>query len=203
MEKPAAPDHPIHELLSRRWSPRVFSNRAVPAETLRSLFEAARWAPSSSNEQPWHFLLATQENPTEFSRLLSCLKDGNVRWVKQAPVLMISVTRLTWEEDHTPNRHAFHDIGLAVANLTVQAMAMGLFVHQMAGFMPEKVKELYALPDEYEAVTAITLGYPGDPTSLPDDLKKRELAPRERKPIESFVFHGRWGQVAPLARRPS
>lgn len=198
MEKPARTDHPIHELLARRWSPRAFSNRAVESDKLNSLFEAARWAPSSSNEQPWHFLVATQDDRQEFSRLLSCLKEGNIRWVKHVPVLLISVTRLTWEEDHQPNRHAFHDIGLAVANLTVQAMAMGLFVHQMAGLFPEKVKELYAIPDEYEAVTAIALGYPGDPATLPEDLKKRESAERERKPLDSFVFHGRWGQVAPL-----
>lgn len=198
MEKPAHTDYPIHELLRRRWSPRAFSSRAVEPEVLQSLLEAARWAPSSDNEQPWHFLLATQADPQEFQRLLSCLKDGNIRWVKQAPVLLISVTRLTWEEDHQPNRHAFHDVGLAVANLTVQAISMGLFVHQMAGFFPEKVKELYKIPDEHEAVTAIALGYPGEPDTLPDDLRKRELAGRERKPLDSFVFTGRWGQKSSL-----
>jgi nitroreductase len=174
----------------------------VEPETLRSLFEAARWAPSSSNEQPWHFLVATQDQPEEFQRLLSCLKEGNIRWVKQAPVLLISVTRLTWEEDHQPNRHAFHDIGLAVANLTVQATSMGLFVHQMAGLTPEKVKELYKIPDEYEAVTAVALGYPGEPDTLPEDLRKRELAGRERKRLGKFVFQGTWGQIAPIVAGP-
>ncbi|HET8580161.1 MAG TPA: nitroreductase family protein [Nitrospiraceae bacterium] len=129
MEKPAKTDYPIHEFLSRRWSPRAFSSQRVEPEKLKSLFEAARWAPSSNNDQPWHFLVATQDNPEEFQRLLSCLKEGNIRWVKQAPVLLISVTRLNFEDDNEPNRHAFHDIGLAVANLTVQAMTMGLFVH--------------------------------------------------------------------------
>lgn len=196
MEKPANTDHPIHEFLRRRWSPRIFSAQRVAPETLSSLFEAARWAPSSSNEQSWHFLLATQDEPKEFHRLLSCLTDGNVRWVKHAPVLAISVTRLNFEEDGKPNRHAFHDIGLAVANLTVQATSMGLFVHQMAGFFPEKVKELYEVPDGYEAVTAIALGYPGDPATFPEDIQRRERAERTRKPLTSFLFQGRWGQQA-------
>lgn len=199
MEKPAKTDYPIHDLLRRRWSPRAFSSRPVEPAKLRSLFEAARWAPSSDNEQPWHFLVATQDNPAEFQRLLSCLREGNIRWVKDAPALLITVTRLNWEDDNQPNRHAFHDIGLAVANLTVQAMALGLFVHQMAGFFPEKVKELYAIPAGFEPVTAIALGYPGDPAALPDDLRKRELAERERKPLTSFVFEGRWGQSFPCA----
>jgi nitroreductase len=196
MEKPANTDYPIHEFLKRRWSPRVFSSQRVTPETLSSLFEAARWAPSSSNEQPWHFLLATQDDPQEFQRLLSCLMDGNIRWVKHAPVLAISVTRLNFEEDGKPNRHAFHDIGLAAANLTVQATSMGLFVHQMAGFFPEKVRELYELPNGYEAVTAIALGYPGDPAILPEDLQRRERAERTRKPLTGFLFQGRWGKQA-------
>lgn len=198
MEKPARTDHPIHDLLRRRWSPRAFSNQRVPPETLASLFEAARWAPSSDNEQPWHFLVATQERPQEFQRLLSCLMEGNVRWVQHAPVLLITVTRLRFEEDQSPNRHAFHDIGLAVATLTVEAMARGVFVHQMAGLFPDKVKELYGLPEGFEAVTAVALGYPGDPATLPENLRKREMAERSRKPLSSFVFEGAWGRVSPV-----
>ncbi|MBM4133887.1 MAG: nitroreductase family protein [Nitrospira sp.] len=199
MDKPANPDHPIHEILQRRWSPRAFSSRRVEPETLRCLLEAARWAPSSNNAQPWSFLVATQDDPGEFQRLLSCLREGNIRWVKQAPVLLISVARLNFEDSRQPNRHAFHDIGLAAANLTVQATAMGLVVHQMAGFFPEKVKELYAVPADHEPVTAIALGYPGDPATLPDDLRERESAMRTREPIGAFVFSGRWGQRSPLA----
>jgi nitroreductase len=198
VEKPAQPDHPIHDLLRRRWSPRAFDSRPVEPALLRSLLEAARWAPSSSNEQPWHFLVATKERPEEFQRLLGCLMEGNVRWVRHAPVLLITVTRLRFEEDQSPNRHAFHDIGLAVANLTVEAMARGVFVHQMAGLFPDKVKELYGLPEGFEAVTAVALGYPGDPATLPDNLRQREMAGRSRKPLSSFVFEGAWGRVSPL-----
>ena len=198
MEKPAETRYPIHDLLRRRWSPRAFSERRVEPDTLRSLLEAARWAPSSNNEQPWSFIVATKDDPVEFGRLLSCLVESNIQWAQHAPVLMVSVARLTFEDDGKPNRHAFHDVGLAVANLIVQATALGLVVHQMAGIFPDKIRELYGIPEGYEAVAGIALGYPGDPQSLPDGLRKRELAPRERKHVTEFVFSGRWGQASPI-----
>lgn len=194
MEKPADTQYPIHELLRRRWSPRAFADRRVEAETLRSLLEAARWAPSSSNEQPWSFIMAGKDDEAEFGRLLSCLVEANSIWVQHAPVLMVSVARLSFEEDGKPNRHAFHDVGQAVADLSVEATALGLFVHQMAGFHPDKVRELYGVPKEFEPVAAIALGYPGDPQTLPEKLRQRELALRERKPIAEFVYTGRWGK---------
>jgi nitroreductase len=198
VEKPAKTQYPIHDLLRRRWSPRAFSNRMVEPDTLRSLLEAARWAPSSYNEQPWSFIVATKDDPVEFGRLLSCLVDGNIQWAQHAPVLMVSVARLTFEEDGKPNRHAFHDVGQAVANLIVQATVLGLVVHQMAGIHPEKIRELYRLPEGYEPVAGIALGYPGDPEALPERLRQRELAPRERKPVTEFVFIGHWGRTSPL-----
>ena len=198
MEKPAETQYPIHDLLRRRWSPRAFSDRRVDPAIMRSLLEAARWAPSSYNEQPWSFIVATRDDPVEFGRLLSCLVEGNIQWAQHAPVLMVSVARLYFEDDGKPNRHAFHDVGLAVANLIVQATALGLVVHQMAGIFPDKIRELYGIPEGYEAVAGIALGYPGDPQSLPEGLRKRELAPRERKPLTEFVFSGSWGQTSPL-----
>jgi nitroreductase len=173
----------------------------VEAATMRSLLEAARWAPSSYNEQPWSFIVATKDDPTEFERLLSCLVEGNIQWAQHAPVLMVSVARLTFEDDGKPNRHAFHDVGLAVANLIVQATALGLVVHQMAGILPERVRQLYGVPDQYEPVAGIALGYPSDPQSLPEGLRKRELAPRERKPLTEFVFSEHWGRTSPLVSR--
>ena len=198
MEKPAETQYPIHELLRRRWSPRAFSDRRVDPAIMRSLLEAARWAPSSYNEQPWSFIVATKDDPVEFGRLLSCLVEGNIQWAQHAPVLMVSVARLSFEDDGKPNRHAFHDVGLAVANLIVQATALGLVVHQMAGILPDRVRQLYGVPEQYEPVAGIALGYPGDPQSLPEGLRKRELAPRERKPLTEFVFSGRWGRTSPL-----
>jgi nitroreductase len=198
VEKPADAQYPIYDLIKRRWSPRAFSDRPVEPGTLRSLLEAARWAPSSNNEQPWNFIVATKDDQAEFSRLLSCLVEGNSLWAQHAPVLMVSVARLSFEDDGKPNRHAFHDVGQAVANLIVQATALGLMAHQMAGFHPDKVRELYGVPKEFEPVAAMALGYPGDPQSLPDKLRTRELAPRERKHIAEFVFTGRWGQTSPV-----
>ena len=198
MEKPAATQYPIHDLLRRRWSPRAFSDQRVEPGKLRSLWEAARWAPSSYNEQPWAFIVATKEDEAEYARLLSCLVEGNIQWAQHAPVLMVSVARLSFEEDGNPNRHAFHDVGQAVANLIVQATALGLVVHQMAGIFPDKIRELYGIPEGYEAVAGIALGYPGDPAALPERLRLRELAPRSRKPIQDFVFAGRWGQTSPI-----
>jgi nitroreductase len=198
VEKPADAQYPIHDLIKRRWSPRAFSDRVIEHDTLRSLLEAARWAPSSNNEQPWNFIVATKDDQAEFSRLLSCLVEGNSLWAQHAPVLMVSVARMSFEDDGKPNRHAFHDVGQAVANLIVQATALGLMVHQMAGFHPDKVRELYGVPKEFEPVAAIALGYPGDPKSLPDKLRTRELAPRERKHIAEFVFTGRWGRSSSM-----
>jgi len=197
MEKMADTRYPIHDLLRRRWSPRAFSDRRIEPDTLRSLLEAARWAPSSFNEQPWSFIVATKDDQAEHARLLSCLVEGNIQWAQRAPVLMVSVARLSFEKDRTLNRHAFHDVGQAVAGLSVQATALGLAVHQMAGFHPDKVRELYGVPESFEPVAAIALGYPGDPESLPEKLKQREVAPRERKPLPEFVFSGRWGQASP------
>ena len=198
MEKLAVTHYPIHELLRRRWSPRAFSSRPVKPDTLRSLLEAARWAPSSYNEQPWSFIVATKEDEAEYARLLSCLVEGNIQWAQHAPVLMVSVAKLHFDENGERNRHALHDVGQAVANLIVQATALGLVVHQMAGILPEKVRALYGVPEQYEPVAGIALGYPGDPQSLTEGLRQRELAPRERKPLTEFVFSGRWGQTSPI-----
>jgi nitroreductase len=199
MEKPADVQHPIHDLLSRRWSPRAFADRPVAPDILKSLWEAARWAPSSANEQPWSFLVATKDDAQEFGRMLGCLVEGNQVWAKQAPVLMVSVAAKL-DRDKDPNAHAWYDVGQAVADLSVQATAQGLFVHQMAGILPDKIRELYQIPDTHEPVTGLALGYPGTPEQLSDKLRQRELAPRTRKPIGEFVFTGRWGQASQIVK---
>jgi len=201
MERRADAGHPIHELLRRRWSPRAFdSNKPVEPEKLRSCFEAARWAPSSFNEQPWSFIVATRDKPEEYAKLLECLAEKNQSWAGKAPVLMIGVATLVWSRNGKPNRHAFYDLGQAVAHLTVEATDQGLYLHQKAGFSPDKARETYAIPPTAEAVVAIALGYLGDPGSLPEDLRQRESTPGTRKSITDFVFEGRWGQTAQLAR---
>ena len=194
MEKPAPTDHPVHELLRRRWSPRAFAPRPVEAEKLASLFEAARWAPSSFNGQPWHYIVATRDDQAAFERLLNCLRPQNIQWAQHAPVLIIAVAQLSLGEDRGPNRHAFHDVGLANENLVLQAVALGLVSHQMAGFFPDKARETFDIPEGYEAVTAIAVGYPGNPEDLPPETRARELQPRERRPLREFVFTDGWGR---------
>jgi nitroreductase len=197
-DQTADPQFPILALLRHRWSPRAFADRPVEPEKLCSVLEAARWAPSSYNEQPWSFIVATQGDAAEFDRLLACLVEFNQPWARLAPVLMLSVARMNFCRAGRANRHALHDVGLAVGNLVVQATALGLYAHQMAGIHIERARELYSIPAGYEPVAGIALGYLGDPSSLPERLRERESAPRCRKPQAEFVFSGRWGRVFPL-----
>jgi nitroreductase len=199
LEKIAETQAPIHDLIGRRWSPRAFLNVPVEPDKLLSLFEAARWAASSNNEQPWAFLVATQEDPQNYEGMLSVLVDFNRGWANKAPVLILALTHTQFEKDGRPNRHAYYDLGQATANLSLQATALGLTTHQMAGFNPQAARERFAVPEGWEPVSVIALGYPGDPDSLTETLRQREIARRERKPLEKFVFEGAWGHPAPLA----
>jgi len=198
MHKPATVSFPVHDLIAERWSPRAFSSEPVSREQLGSLLEAARWAPSCFNEQPWSFLVATRDDEEGFERLAVCLVEGNA-WARSAPVLMLSVARTTFERNDRPNRHAFHDVGLAVGNLVLQAQAAGLATHQMAGFDREKARTTLAIPAPFEPVAMIAVGHRGDPATLPKPLAEREHAPRTRKPLASLVHGARWGQGAGLA----
>jgi len=191
---------PIHDLLSSRWSPRAFAEKPVEPQKLRSLFEAARWAASSYNAQPWYFIVATKNDPKNFQRVLDSFVEFNQSWAKNAPVLALSAAALNFEHNGQPNRHALHDVGQAAANLALQAAALGLQVHQMAGILPDKAKEIFSIPDGYEAVAGFAVGYPGDAASLPDHLRERENAPRVRKPLNSFVFTGKWGETSPIVK---
>ncbi len=197
MEKPADTQYPIHDLLRQRWSPRAFDDRPVELEKLRSLFEAARWAPSSNNGQPWRFLVAMKENKAEHDRLFNCLVEANQKWTYRAPVLLLSVAALQFE-DGSPNRHALHDTGMAAENLVIQATALGLVAHQMAGFDIDRARADCQIPDGYEPVAMMAVGYPGDPALLSDRLRAREVQPRVRKPFTEFVYSATWEHPSPL-----
>ncbi|MGB9466233.1 MAG: nitroreductase family protein, partial [Candidatus Acidiferrum sp.] len=183
-----------------RWSPRAFSDKPVDREILASMFEAARWAPSSNNEQPWAYLVATKDNPEDFSKTLSVLVEFNAGWAKDAPVLVLAVSRLNFPNGN-PNRNAFYDTGAATILLSIEATARGLAVHQMAGFDHVKAKQVFEIPADCEAIAAFAIGYPGDPDSLPEKLRDREIAPRTRKPLTEFVMSGRWGHTSPIVSR--
>jgi nitroreductase len=200
MQKPAPVEAPIHDLIRHRWSPRAFSDTPIPPDALRSLFEAARWAPSSNNEQPWAFLVATRGDKENFEKALSTLVEFNAGWARHAAALAIAVGKLNFDKG-TPNRNAFYDTGAASALLSMEATAKGISVHQMAGFDAEKAKQVFGIPEGWEPIAAIAMGYPGDPNSLPEKLRDRELAPRTRKPIRDFVMTGKWGHTASFAVR--
>ncbi|HUC53184.1 MAG TPA: nitroreductase family protein [Candidatus Cybelea sp.] len=201
MHKTAQNDFPVHDLIRERWSPRAFADKPVPPDVLRSLFEAARWAASSYNDQPWSYLLATKDDHLNFSKMLSVLMDMNAAWAKHAPVLVISVARKHFKHNGAPNRVALHDVGAANAQLTMEATSRGLVVHQMAGFHQDKAREVFGIPDGWEPVSAMAIGYPGDPETLPEQLRTPELAPRTRKPLSEFVMTGHWSHTAPFAKK--
>jgi nitroreductase len=192
--------YPVHPWLAERRSRLAFSSRTVDHGRLASLMEAARCAPSSMNEQPWSFIVATKQNPSEFERLLGCLVEFNLQWAQNAPVLLLSVARLTFASNGELNRHAFHDVGQAIAFLTFQAMVSGLAVHQIAGFDVEKARREFLIPHDHEPVAVAAIGYPGNSSSLPDKLRKKDLSPRKRKPLSDFIFECTWGQSATWIR---
>jgi nitroreductase len=196
MEKIAETGYPVHELIAKRWSPRAFEPKPVPTEALRSVLEAARWAASSFNEQPWRFLVARREDSEEFERMLGCLMEGNQSWAKNAGVLILTVAKETFTRNDRPNRSAFHDVGLAAGNLSLQATDLGLRVHQMAGIEVDKIRKTYDVPEGFQPLTGIAIGYPGSVEQLPEPLRAPEIAPRQRNPQSEFVFSGTWNNPA-------
>lgn len=196
MTKRAQNDHPIIEPIAQRWSPRAFSKRPVPDVALLSLFEAARWAPSSRNEQPWRFIVGREGHDNTWALLLDCLDEGNRRWAQHAPVLILTVASLMHVRSGRPNRWAWHDVGLATSQLLLQATAMGLHAHPMAGYSAERARELFGIPEGYEPITAIAVGYLGEADALPEDLRASEARPRARRPIADSIYAVTWGQPA-------
>jgi nitroreductase len=200
MDNPIVTDHPVHEILAKRWSPRAFADKAVSAEDLGGVLEGARWAASSFNEQPWRYIVATRDNPAEFARVLNCLVPANIVWAQHAPVLMLGIVKTHFTLNGHPNGVAFHDLGAASTSMALEATARGLVVHQMGGILPDKAREEFAIPEGFTALTAIALGYAGEPDTLPEPLRGLETAPRTRKPLTEIAFGGAWGQPAEAVR---
>ena len=198
LNKSAVTSVPILDCIARRWSPYVLEPRSIPAEQLTALFEAARWAASSYNEQPWRFIMARHEDSAAFASAIDCLMEANQAWARQASALIFTVVSRTFARNGTPNRVAEHDLGLAVGNLCAQATAMGLVVHQMGGVNLSKVRQTYGIPDGFDPVTAIAVGYPGDLGKAEPALADRDRPARARKPLSEFVFSGGWGESAKI-----
>lgn len=191
---PAVPG--VLEVILQRWSPRAFAEKDISSADLKTLFEAARWAPSSNNEQPWRFLIGRRGDAT-YQKISNSLVDFNKSWAKSAPVLLMSVAKKTFTPNSKPNRHALHDTGAATAYLSLQATALGFHAHHMAGFDPETARASFAIPSDYEPCAVTAIGYLGNPGTLPDSLRQREEAPRERNSVEKFVFSS-WEKAADL-----
>jgi nitroreductase len=189
MQKSAEFESPILEVIQMRRSRRAYADKPVDKESINSLFEAARWAPSSVNEQPWLYLYATKDQSALWSKIFEPLNEGNKVWAKNAPLLILSLVRKNFMLNDRPNLSARYDLGAANAFLSLQAAHLGLNVHQMGGYNPSTIKSNLNIPDHYEPVVIMAIGYPGDATMLPENLKLRELAPRERYVQQEFVMN--------------
>jgi nitroreductase len=196
--KVAQPDHDILGVIRARWSPRAFDpDRFIPPDDLWPLFEAARWAPSSMNEQPWRFVVADRSrSPEAFARLLEALVPKNQAWARSAPVLVLVTVRQTHERNEADNVHAWYDAGQAVAFLTLQATASGLSLRQMEGFDRARAREACRVPEPFELVVVMAVGYAGDPAALENDAHRQaEMQPRKRREARHFVYDGEWDRA--------
>ncbi len=197
-EKTAAPDHPIHPLIAARWSPYFYEPKPVERDKLLRCLEAARWAASSYNEQPWSFILAHREDDAAFGEMLCCLVEANRQWAHRAGVLMMTTVKRTFSKNDKPNRVAEHDLGLAMGNFCVQATELGLHVHQMAGIDIEKARRTYGVPEGHDPVTAVALGYAANAEAEAEnnELARRDRGGRSRKSLGEFVFTDKFGNSA-------
>lgn len=196
MQKPAPTDHELNPLIRDRWSPVAFDPAPLDPEDVRRCLAAARWAASSFNEQPWTFVVGLKDRePETWQGVLDCLVPANAAWARHAPLLAISVAKSHFTKNDKPNRHAWHDVGLATAQLVLQATDLGLFAHAMAGFSVEEARKRFAIPESHEPVAALAIGRPGDGHLLDADVRKRDDGPRSRKPLGEIVVGGRWGSA--------
>jgi nitroreductase len=188
----------VLEVIRARWSPRAFSDREVSDEDLKTIFEAGRWAASSFNEQPWRFLVARKSDGAAYEKLLHLLMPFNQAWAKSAPVLFIMVAKRTFSHNGTPNLYGVHDAGQALAHIFLQATALGLHAHGMAGYDRDRARTELGIPDDYDFGAAVALGYLGSPDQLSEQQRQSELAKRQRKPLNEIVFGADFGKPLDL-----
>jgi len=198
--KTATTSRPIHALIARRWSPRAFDEaRPIAQETLTQLFEAARWAPSCFNEQPWRYLVCNRNTePDAWADALACLVEGNQKWARRAPILIAAIAASHFSDSGQPNRWAPYDTGAASENIFLQATALGLAMHQMGGFDAVQLRARFGVPAEFEVLAMIAVGYPGEPALLERRRLEQELAPRTRRSVSEFTHYGRWRELRAL-----
>jgi len=197
IDKRAKTNYPIHEILERRWSPRAFDGVKIDRAKVQRIFEAARWAPSASNEQPWYFIIGEQGDDS-YKKIFETLVEFNQLWAKTAPFVGIAVGKINVLKSGEPNDWYSYDVGQSIAFMSFQATHDGLFVHQMGGFDREKVREFFEIPDGFEAIAAFAIGNIGDYKELHPNLQKIELAERTRKSMDEFVFSNKFGEKSGL-----
>jgi nitroreductase len=185
--KTAKTDYPISELIAKRWSARAFSTKHVEKSKLLSILEAARWAPSSRNEQPWRYIIFTNDNPEKINKAQSVLKEIN-DYAKRAPILICAITKKMYSDNGMPNRLHFHDLGAANENMFLEAFNQGLIMHEMGGFDVQKAREVFNIPEDYEVGIMIAIGYQDTHNVLPNRLREKAFTPRVRKPLSEIVF---------------
>ena len=182
----------VHPLIKERWSPRAFNAQLPESKDLTLLFESASLAASCYNEQPWRFIYATKNQENEYQKLLSCLVEFNQMWVKTAPVIILTLASKHFAKNGNSNAHGWHDVGLAMGNMSIQAMNIDLYMHQMAVFSADKAREVFQIQDQFDDVSMIALGYMGDSDQLPEDIRKMESSEREQRPLDKIIFTGDW-----------
>jgi nitroreductase len=180
-------DHPVSEIIAKRWSARAFSTRPVEFSKLLSILEAARWAPSSRNEQPWRYIVFTSDNSEMLKKAQSVLKEIN-DYAKRAPILICALTKKTYSENGNPNRLHFHDLGAANENMFLETFNQGLIMHEMGGFDVQKARDIFNVPEDYEVGIMIAIGYQDTYHVLPERLRHKAFTPRIRKPLSEIVF---------------
>lgn len=191
--KQANTEFALNPLISNRWSPRAFDKKIPPREQVLKLLDAARWAPSSFNEQPWRFIVGIRNEGESYEKVFNCLNGFNQKWAKNAPVLMLVCAKKTFSYNGKPNRHYMYDCGAAMASFSLQAIEDDLYVHQMAGITPEKAVEVFDVPEDFEVLTGVAVGYLGDPEMLEEKNQKSENKERARKELAEIAFMGDWG----------
>ena len=195
--KHAQPSTPgVLPVILERWSPRAFADRDVSPADLKVIFEAARWAPSSFNEQPWRFIVGHRDSET-YKKIAETLVPFNHGWATLAPVLILSVAKTRFSNNDSPNNYALHDLGAADGFITLQAASMGIATHQMAGFDQAKAREAFAIPEIYAIGSVMAMGYKGEPSLLGESYQGQEQSPRSRKLLSEIVL-SEWDHPADL-----
>ena len=194
VEKKAQTSVAVHDIISRRWSPRAFdSSKPLSRGQVMALLEAARWAPSCFGDEPWRYLVWDRNrDPGSWQEAFECLSEGNQAWVKNVPLLLASIASSQFARNGKPNRWGQHDTGAASANLVLQAVALGLAAHQMGGFNVDMLRERFAIPNGFTPMAMIAVGYQADVATLEGEFKERELATRTRRPLGEKFFEGKW-----------